>query len=115
MSSDTLKEELVTNSHFSWPKELEKKEAVKKNGLEGRWGAWGEVTATAGVSWDAGQDVDSLFHFPSAFILPTIPCLHPLLLLLPALTYCKFLCLDLSLTYLILCLSLSFLHNVSQG
>lgn len=42
---------------------------------------WGEVTATAGVSWDAGQDVDSLFHFPSAFILPTISCLHSLLLL----------------------------------
>lgn len=69
--------------------------------MEGSWGVWSEVTATAGVSWDAGQDVDSLFHFPSAFVLPTVPCLYSLLLLLSALTYCIFPWLDMTLPYLI--------------
>lgn len=40
---------------------------------------WGKVTATAGVSWDGGQDVDSPFHFPSASISPAIPRPHSLL------------------------------------
>ena len=96
MSSDTWKEELVAGAHFSCRKELEKRVGAKKKKKKGKKNereheveergggvcvcVWGEVTATAGVSWDAGQDVDSLFHFPSAFILPTIPCLHSLLL-----------------------------------
>lgn len=80
----------------------------KKWGGGEKGGMQGEVTPTAGVSWDAGQDVDSLFHLPSVFILPTIPCLHSLLLLIFALTYCIFLCLDLPLPYLISCLSLFF-------
>lgn len=37
---------------------------------------WGKVTETAGIFWDAGQDVDSLFHFPSAFMHSTIACLR---------------------------------------
>lgn len=36
----------------------------------------GKVTVTAGVFWDAGQDVDSLYHFPSAFMRSTIACLR---------------------------------------
>lgn len=55
----------------------ENKQAVKNKGaLEG--GAWGKVTATAGVSWDGGQDVDSPFHFPSASISATTPRPHSL-------------------------------------
>lgn len=62
----------------------------RKNVVVGRKGGERKVTATAGLSWDAGQDVDSLFHFPSVFTLPTISCLHSPLLLLSALIYCIF-------------------------
>lgn len=58
----------------------------KKKGEGEEWGER-KVTATAGLSWDAGQDVDSFFHFPSAFILSTVPFLYSLLLLLCALMY----------------------------
>lgn len=51
---------------------------------------WGKVTVTAGVFWDAGQDVDSLVHFPSAFMRSTIACLRFLSSSLPGTAFLFF-------------------------
>ena len=62
-------------------------QVAAENRGRGLGDVWGKVTATAGVSWDTSQDVDSLFHFPSA------SCFHitnNLLTSLPlALTVCR--------------------------
>lgn len=91
--SGRAEERKLSPSFTSSGLKTQSKQAVKKK-TRGCWGecvcvcVWGgKVTATAGVSWDAGQDVDSPFHFPSAFILPTIPRPHSP----PGLTLCLYL------------------------